>query len=268
MRGSVFAETLRREWRNMIFWGVGIGMIGLVVLLIIPSVDALNQMVRLIETLPPAILQAAGMQDVSQIATPEGFLGGAYFGRVILFLCVYAVISGLNMTSSEEDAGIMDVLLSQPLPRWRIVVEKFAAYALMSVVIVVMGFLGLFIGAESSSLDINIGRLAEGNLNVLPSVLLAMAFTLFAGVFFRTRTLAIAASAVFVVGSYFLNFIGGLASGSVVDQLRVVSFFRYYNNEAVMQNGLAWGDIGLLLGLTALLFAASLWFFQRRDIGL
>jgi putative exporter of polyketide antibiotics len=72
---------------------------------------------------------------------------------------------------------------------------------------------------------------------------------------------------VFVVGSYFVDFLGGAASGSLADALRALSFFSYYDATTVMQTGLNWGSVALLLGVTAALVAGALWFFQRRDVG-
>jgi ABC-2 type transport system permease protein len=267
MRGVVFSETLRQNWRGMLYWGVGLALLGLVTLTLITDVDALKQVAQLMETLPPALLRAMGMDDLTQLATPEGFLGGAYFGRVILILSVFGVISGLNITANEEDQGILDVLLSLPLPRWRLIIEKFAAYTLMAVVIVGLGFLGLYLGERASMLEINTRRLLESSFNVLPTVLLIIAFTGLAGAVFRRKGTATMVTAIFVIASYFVDLMGRAASDSFLNQLRVLSFFSYFDNDGVMRDGLAWGNVGLLLVVAGVLVAGSLWFFQRRDIG-
>lgn len=267
MQGVVFQETLRQNWRGMLYWGIGLALLGLVTLNLVSDVDALKQVAQLMETLPPTLLSAMGMDDLTQLATPEGFLGGAYFGRVILILSVFGVIGGLNITANEEDQGILDMLLSLPLPRWRLIIEKFAAYTLMTVGIVALGFLGLYAGERASALEINTMRLLESSINVLPSVLLILAFTLLAGTIFRRKGTATVVTAVFVIGSYLVDLMGRAASDSFLNQLRVLSFFSYFDNDGVMQNGLAWGNILLLLAVTAALVAGSLWFFQRRDVG-
>lgn len=267
MTGVVFRETLRRSWQGMLYWGIGLGMLGLITMMIIPNVDALKQITSLMESLPPALIKAMGMEDASQLATPEGFLGGAYFARVILIMAVYAVLAGLNVTANDEDQGILDVVLSLPLPRRQIILEKFAAYALMSTVIVLLGFLGVFLGGVSTNLGVDTGRLILGNLNILPSTFLMLAFTMFAGTYFRTKGTATAAASLFIVGSYLIDVIGGAASGTVIADLRVISFFSYLDNSHVMIDGLNVGNVALLLGLTAVLVVASVWFFQRRDVG-
>ncbi|MBA3872069.1 MAG: ABC transporter permease subunit [Anaerolineae bacterium] len=266
MPRSIFNETLRRGWRSMIFWGIGIGLLGFVITTIIPNVGILKQFENLMNTMP-ALIKALGMDEAAQVATPEGFISAGYFGRVLLFVAIYSVLAGLNITANEEDQGILDVLLALPLPRWRLVVEKFAAYSLMLVGVVMLGFVGLTIGSMSAALQVDALKLLVGSINVLPSAVLVLAFTLFAGTFFKARNTAAAVTAVFIITSYMLDLIGSLASDSPLARLRSISFFSYYDNAHVMQTGLNLTYVMLLLGVTVILVVAGVWFFQRRDIG-
>ncbi len=267
MPWSIFNETMRRNWRGMIYWGCGLALLGFLILFIIPNLDFLKQFENFLNTMP-GIIKALGMEDAAQMATPEGFVSAGYFGRVLLILAVYTVLAGLNVTVNEEDAGIMDVLLSLPVPRWRIVLEKFAAYALMLTGIVLFGFVGLLVGGISSAIQLDVQLLIISNLNILPSALLMLAFTMFVGTLFRRKSLATAVAAFFIVGSYILDLIGSLASESPIAVLRSISFFSYYDNAHVMQTGLNAGSVVLLLGITIALVIASVWAFQRRDVGI
>ena len=267
MPWAVFNETLRRGWRGMIYWGIGLGALGLVIMTIIPNVAILKQFQSLMTTMP-ALLKTLGMEDAAQLATPEGFISAGYFGRVLLILAVYTVLSGLNITANEEDQGIIDVVLALPLPRWRLVIEKFAAYSLMLFGVVVLGFVGLYVGSIGSNIHVDGGKLLISSINVLPSALLMLAFTGFAGALFRTRGSAGAVAIIFIVASYVLDFIGSAASDSFIAPLRSLSFFTYYDNAHIMQTGLNISYIALLLGLSFVLVAGSVWFFQRRDVGI
>lgn len=259
-------ETLRRGWRGMLYWGLGVALFAWTITIIIPNMETLKQFENLINTMP-AVIKMLGMEEAAQVATPEGFISAAYFGRVLLILAIYAVLAGLNVTANEEDAGIMDVLLSLPLPRWRLIVEKFAAYSLMSVVIVALGFIGLVIGTGSSALRVEPVKLLVGSLNILPALLFMMALTLLAGALLRRKVQAAGVAAGIIIVSYLLDFIASAASGSVLANLRVVSFFTYYDNAHILQTGLQAANVALLLGLTALCVVGAVWAFQRRDIG-
>jgi hypothetical protein len=70
------------------------------------------------------------------------------------------------------------------------------------------------------------------------------------------------------MGSCFLNFLGQATTRTLAGQLRVISFFNDDDPNGVIQHGLNWGNVGLLAAACGVLFAASLWLSERRDIGL
>lgn len=268
MTGSIFFEAVRRNWRTTLYWGIGLLIYGFYGTIIIPDVDMLNQYAQLIESMPPVLMQALGATDAATIATPEGYINLVYFGYVLIILAVYAVQAGLNVTANDEEQGMLDVVLSLPVPRARVLLERLAFYMLSSVVIIIMGLIGLFVGSGLSSLDFDMGKLVVSSINLLPSLLLILTATVFIAVLIRRKGTAVAIVSAFVVTSYFLDFIGRAASGSFAGTLGKISFFHYYDSMTVMQNGLVLANVLLLLGITASLVVGSLWVFQRRDIGL
>jgi ABC-2 type transport system permease protein len=266
--GAVFINTLKRNWRSMLSWGIGIGLIAYLQVALLPNTDSLQQMADLMETLPPVFLQAIGGADVASIATPEGYLSFRYFGLMLIVFAVYAVNAGLNVTATEEDKGILDVVLSQPLPRWRLVIEKLLAYTLMIVGIVIISFIGLWVGVASTpAFAIDTAKLLEGSFNFLPGTLVVLAATTLIATLIRRRSTAATIATIFLAASYFLDFLGRTVSDTIVNSLSALSFFTYNDGGDVMQDGLNWGNIVLLLGVAALLTAGAMWAFQRRDIG-
>jgi ABC-2 type transport system permease protein len=268
MTGVVFSHTLKRNWPTTLYWGIGIGLIAYLQAALLPNVDALQQMADLMATLPPVLIQAFGGEDVAAIATPEGYISFRYFGFVLILFAVYAVTCGLNVTASEEDQGIMDVVLSLPLPRWRLVVEKLLTYTVLIIGAVSLSFVGLWSGIESTpALEIATTKLFQGSVNILPSTLLVLAATTLIAAVTPRRGTATAAVTIFLVTSYFIDFLGRAVSDTFINRLSVFSFFTYYDGGHVMQNGLVWSNIILLLAVAALLVSAAVWAFQQRDIG-
>ena len=76
----------------------------------------------------PKAVQAFLGNDLN-IATPAGYLSARYFGWVEILLIVYAVIAGTGAVAGEESAGTIDLLLSQPIPRSSMIVQKVIAAA-------------------------------------------------------------------------------------------------------------------------------------------
>jgi ABC-2 type transport system permease protein len=270
MSGTIFMDTLRRNWRGMLFWGLGIAFVAWLEIIILPDVDSLQQMAELMETLPPIFLQMfGGSNDPSFLSTPEGYLNFRFFGILPLFLSVYVVAAGLGITASEEDQGILDMVLSLPVPRWRLVIERFLAYSLLLCGILFLSFIGLWIGiAMTPIFAIPVPMLLVATFNVLPLLLTILAFTLLMATLLRRRGQALAAASAFVVGAYILDTLGKAATENVVNQLSRLSVFSYYDTTSILQGGdPAWGNLGLLVVVTLLLWAGAVWLFQRRDIG-
>src|SRR5262245_38818129 len=105
MSGAVFFETVRRSWKGMVYWGVGLGLMAWLQTIIIPDVEALKKMADLMKSLPPFLLQAFGSTDIAFMSTPEGYMTLQWFSWAVLILAVYSVLSGLNVTANEEDRG-------------------------------------------------------------------------------------------------------------------------------------------------------------------
>lgn len=269
MRGAVLKEIFRQSWMQMLYWGLGLGLMGFFVVILVPDAAGLQAMKDFLARMPPFLLQAVGVgDDINYMASPEGFITIGFFGKTLTLLAVYPIIMGLRVTIFEEDNGTLDMLLSLPVPRWQVLVEKFLAYTVTLVVIAAMIFAGLGVGALMVDYDLDIGRLAVTSLNILPSMLLILAFTILVGAVIRGKKMAIGISAAFVMGSFMLNTIGEMARGSFAENLRLISFFSYYDSTSVMKHGIVWGNVGLLLVVAALMLGASLWFFQRRDVGI
>ena len=64
---------------------------------------------------------------------------------------------------------------------------------------------------------------------------------------------------VFVIASYFP------VSANLAEWARVSPFYYYAQNQP-LSNGISWTNLGVLLGAGVLAVAASVLFFERRDI--
>ncbi len=266
MSGVVFIETLRRNWRAMLIWGIGVASMAGYIMVVIPDMKTLQQYAGLIKNLPPVLINALG-GDTASMGTPSGFLAYGFFGWIMLVMATWAVLTGLSLTANEEDRGIMDVLLALPLPRWRIIVERFLAQLVILILIVLISFMVLAWGSQQTEVlrSIPFDRIAGSTFNFIPATLFVLTLTALLAVIVRRRSTAAAIAAIIVIGSWFIDTVGKSAPST--DAIRTVSFFRYYDSSGVMQNGLVASHVIGLLVVSALMLAAAVWFFQRRDVG-
>lgn len=268
MFGATFFETLRRGWKQTLYWGLGFGSLAFFQVVAIPDTEAIKQVAQLMESMPPALVRAFGGEDTAFMATPDGYLAVQFFGFGLLIITAYSVINGLNVITNDEDRNILDMVLSLPVARWQIIVEKFLAYLLMTIAVVALTFASLWLGAQlTPTVTYNMDRIMTTTFNMLPSLVLVLSTTIFLSALFRSRSLVTGLAAAFVIGSYFIDAIG-LAVGeeSPLSSVRAISFYNYYDGTEVMRSGFDWGNILLLLGISGVLMAVSLIVFQRRDV--
>jgi ABC-2 type transport system permease protein len=267
MTGVIFTETLRRNWRAMLIWGGLIGLDAVYCVFLAQNSQLLKQYADIIANMPSFVMGMVGGADAAFAASPEGFLGIAYYGWVLLAICAYAVVAGLNITANEEDRGIMDVVLSMPVPRWRVVVEKFLAYTLLIAGIIGVGHVILVVSTLIwSGHPMDQGRLIESSFNMLPASLFVLGFTALISVILRRRSTATSLAAGFVAVSYLIDVVGRSAQSS--DVLRTISFYSYYDSTTVLQHGLQWGNVIGLVGIAVIMLIGAVVIFQRRDVGL
>ncbi len=270
MLASIFAETLRRGWKPALFWGLGIGSLAWLQIIIVQDTTMITETARLMESVPPFLLEMfGGSSDIEFLSTPDGYLALQFFGFILMVFAFYAVVAGLNVTANDEDSGIMDVFLSLPVVRWQLVLVKVLAYLLLAALVVGITFAGMLIGfAMVPDVGFNIERQLLAALNILPSMAVVLTFTAMTAALIRRKGTAIAIAAAFVVGSYVLDIFGNSAPGTVLAMLRQLSFFAYYDSTGVIQNGLSPINIVVLLAVSAIFSAIAMWRYQQRDIGL
>ncbi len=267
MNGLIFQDTLRHHWKQILYWGIGIGLLGFYAAAIAQDSNVVEGYAEVMESMPPILLQAFGLEDTAMIGTPIGFISFAAFTYGAIVLAVFAVTAGLGITANEEDEGVMDVFLALPISRTQVVIEKYLGYTVIAVGIILVLFLSLILGISATGMDISISRLFELCLNLLPSMLLIMAFTAMVAGLIRRKAIATAVAGTFVLASYFIDMIGSAASDTFAESLSALSFFSYIDSNTVSQEGLNIGNMVILLVLAVVLLAGAVVFFNRRDVG-
>jgi ABC-2 type transport system permease protein len=268
MQGTIFRIALQKHWRGALAVGIGLGILSAITLLFLPDMDALQRYQELFATMPAGVLQAFGI-DTTQALTPDNFVGQFLFARLVLFVGAWSVIVGLNISTNEEDEGIMDLVLALPVARWRIIIERFLAFVLLAILIVVMMFAGIFVGSRFTTIEYNLGGLFLASLVLALPIVVMIALTAFLGAWLRRKSMVITVATIVIVTSYFVDSLGAAITDGVMANVRYTSFFAYADlNAVVTAGGVNALDMGVLLGLIAVLVGGTLYFWQRRDVGI
>lgn len=267
MRWAVFKDTLHTGVRDVLLWGIGLGLMGMLMTAMVPAFESAN-IIGFLEEMPAPLLAIAGLgEDVQALATPEGIIAAGFFAKFVLIFVVYPVVMGLRITANDEANGSLNILLSLPLPRRRLILEKFAAYTLNIIAVVTLATLGLLGGTVFNALEVNHGLLIVMAASLVPMLVFVLALTAFFGAWLSQKRLVVGVVTGIIGASFMLYTIATMVSGAWVDVPAALSFFTYYDAQAILSNGgfMPLHIAALLIG-TALLLGASLQAFPRRDI--
>lgn len=267
MLRNVFLKTLRDQRRGLLWWSAGLTLLSGLIVAIYPSISGIEDLEKVVEAYPEELLALFGATDLPSITSPAGYLNAELFGLMLPFLfIIFAVAQGSSAIAGEERTGTLEILLSEPITRGRLILEKFASLVASMVILAVVLWVVLAVGSLVVNLDISLLRLAEMTISVtlLGLAFGALAFAVGGAIGGRSRSIGVAAAA--VVATYLLN-----ALSIIVDFLeptRWLSPFYYYNGATPLVNGLNLVHAVILLAVVLVLAATAYIGFQRRDLRL
>ncbi len=171
---SVFVKTLRDIRRSFGWWTLGlVGYVALIVA-VWPTVKSNPALIKLHETYPETLKAFVSFGGEFDFGSPAGYLGAEIFSLVApLLLMIAAIGAGARAIAGEEERGTLDLLLSTPVSRRRLVLEKLGALVVEVVGLGVVLWLALAVGAKAAAMHLSVGNLAAA---VAGAVLLAVAF--------------------------------------------------------------------------------------------
>lgn len=262
MLGAIFRKTLYDARKSTLGWGLVLALLGMLVVLMYPTVQQMEDLSKLIDSLPPALKAFTG--DVEDFSSLEGLLATKFFSMGPLILAVYAVQFGAVGMAGEEQRGTMDLLMSAPVPRWQVIVEKFAAFAVSLLGVLLITFLGIIAGVLlTPNIEVSWVHVFEATLNLAP---IALTFGALTFLFSTTLPYRIPSGVLAVglaVAFYMLHLMGEMSS--VLEPVQVVNPF-YYHGRRTLFDGLNWGNVIVLLVASAVLLTGSVFGFERRDL--
>jgi ABC-2 type transport system permease protein len=198
-----------------------------------------------------------GGGDLATNATLLSFL----FVFLPLLLMAFAVTQA-NRWSADEEDGRLELVLSTPQPRLRVLLGRFAALTTATVIIAVLTLAATAVASAATGLKLDGGNLAAATLSMIPLGLLIAAIGYLLSGWLRTAVDTGLLSFLLVIW-FFITFVGPGLNWS--DATLRLSAFYYYGTPLL--HGLPLGDtLGVLAVAVAALALASVR-FVRKDIG-
>ncbi len=253
---------LRSIRRAAMLWAVLIAGIVAMTVAVWPAFKGSSAISQAMDSLPAGVVQAFGLEG---FGTPAGFLRGNLYDFFIPLLLAAAAVGFINsLTSSEEDAGRLEVILSQPVARQAVflgrVIAAFGCIVVISLVTAVVQF-----GADAA-FDLRIG----GDRLIATLALCTLLALFSAGVALAVAGLTARPSLVLGVG--LLVTIGGAIvaalfplSTSLADLAHISPWDWAFAGDPLVNGTELWRY--LVLGVPAVVMTGfGVWAFGRRDI--
>ncbi len=266
MLDSVYKKLLFDKRRSVVGWSVGIAALALFSIAFWPTIrDQQADLQSLLDAFPEGLLGVLGISEVESLFTPTGYINSRLFSNFVPILyIVYAIGLGAGATAGEEADGTLDLLLAQPVPRDRIVLEKLAAMATLLGVLAVVLSLVLYAGDIVVELDFSLEGLLAANVGAVLIALLFGSFALWIGAWTGNRGLTVGVAAAVTVTMFFAN--GLLPLVETLEPFQVISPFEWFVEPFPLANGFPWGRYALLTGFSVLFAGLAVWSFRRRDV--
>lgn len=269
MLRNVFLKNLHDMRGVILAWGAGLATLAIVLVYLFSSIreDAsLKNYDALIQGFSPVIRAFIGGEDIPSIIKFDGFMRLEFFNYLPLLLAIFTIVEGSAAIALEEERKTIDLLLVQPLRRWRVVVEKFAAIVVATYAIAGLIGLGLVAATRFVSVEPAWYRLMIASANAVPPALVVGALSMLGSCTLRRKWHAVILGAVFLVASFFLNVLGQIVA--LIRPWRYLSVFYTYSTSSPLAGDMITYNSAWLLAATFLLVAAAVFAFGRKELAI
>jgi ABC-2 type transport system permease protein len=259
---NVFLKSLRDQIKPILGWGLGLAALAWLTLIFYPEVSKLGQGFNdLLKSMP---YLGTLLGDVDSFTTIGGYVTSQLLSYMPLLLSIYAMLVATSNITGEVENGTIDFLLAHPTPRWRVVLEKYAAMLVAILAICVILGLGMSIGGLSIGQGVPVTTWLLSALNIFPITLFYASVTFALACALRGRGIPLGVGAGLAVAGFILNGIAPLVEG--LKAYRVLTIYYLFSASKPFSTGLNWLYTGILLVGSLLFLGLALITFERRDI--
>jgi beta-exotoxin I transport system permease protein len=212
-RGEITRQALRAGRRPLAIWAAAFASMVTLYAVIWPSVRGNTSWRNLFDTLPQtyrALFTASGTIDLS---TPAGYLGVELMGFLgPALIAVYAITAGGAAVAGEEERGGLEVTLSAPVSRARLLAERFAALVIGVAALMTATGATLWIFSAMLGMGLGLGAIASAAAALGFFGLFCGAVALTVGAATGNPAVARGVAALAAVASYLINALAQVTS--------------------------------------------------------
>lgn len=256
---------LRRALKDLrwttTWYAIGIAGYVLVLIALYPSIEKMYSDV--LKNYPKDLLKVLGTRDVS--TTLAGYLGTEMLNIIWpVIVALFLIMAGSAVVAREIESGTVELWLSVPASRVRLLAAKLAALLIGSLALVVTTVVAIALGAWLINHPIASGSVLPLSLTLLSLCLVIAGYSALFSAMFSSRARAAGAATGLTVVFYLAWVVSALSEAW--SWLRHISIFTAFGPQQALENGTV-SIVGtiVLLALAAVCAGASLVIFQRRE---
>ena len=256
-----FKHQLRRLRGQIIGWSIGLALYSLMMAFMYDSIQDIEGLNEMLESYPSEIM--AFMGDIQDITSPTGYLGTYFFTYMPLIIGIFALMVGARLLAGDEEKGILDLVLAQPISRTALYFGRLLAFVLGTIIILLVSWLSWVIPSTTTGLDMTPVEFLNPFLPLFAVLITFGVFALLLSMLLPSARMAGFITGGLLVGNWLLL---GLANinENLESFVRFTPLYYFQGGEAI--NGIDWSWFAGLLGLSVIFILAAWLLFRRREI--
>jgi ABC-2 type transport system permease protein len=254
-------QALRRQATESFWWIVSMALVAGFFVFFAKSAE--KSFLQLLQSNSNSSLNSVVTKLFSgaDITTNAGFLSALVFSYFMALLVpVFGGVLAYHW-ATDLDRGRLELTLSTPPPRWRVVLERYGAVLTSTLMATVVVWLTVVVCAQLAGFAVDQGRVAEATFGLLPLALI-------------TASLVYALAGLVAPGVVIGVMVAFLAISYLADVLQaflnlpswVLHLSMYQQYGAPLLSGLSWGAFTGMLGVALVLLGLGIWQFSARDV--
>lgn len=265
--GAVLWQMIRRRSLSTLWWALGLAAFAALLALAYPTIRGNKELDATFAGLPAGVQAALGLGAGNSLTAPIGYLNSQYFANVLpAVYLIFAIGLASWSVAGDEAAGTLELLLSNPVGRYRVALERAAGLVILLAALTAVSVLTLALLAPPFELTHGLG-LTDMAAATVASALLALTFAAVAfcaGAASGRRSLATSLAAFLAVAGFVVEGLG--AQVKPLQPIRSISPWHWALGTDPLRNGLTWESGLLPLAVSLVLLLAGALIFGRRDL--
>jgi ABC-2 type transport system permease protein len=251
--------------RGLVGWAAGMFAGILLMSSFFPWLIGMEGLDELLADYPEALLSLFGMEPGTDFTTAIGYVETEIFSLIVpLTMIGFGVAVGARFVAGEEERGTIGLTLARPVPRWRFVLAKAGALAVLAVALGAVVGVALLLAGPVFRLNLPVENLAAA---VAATTALAVLFgwlALGAGAATGRRAVAGGAGWGLAALAYLWNGLTPLVSG--LTELTWLSPYEWALGGHPLRTGFDPAGLGWLAAASVVVLALGVVAFTRRDL--